>query len=122
MAPPVPKLAEQATAAFLYGTTSLIILSFNKLVLTVYGFPSFPVIALAQFIVTVIIIDVLRLLNYISCVPGSRPHCPQARPHGRLTVPRRAGLMAVGGAGPPASRAPAATCSATSSPCPSSFC
>jgi len=68
MAPPVSKLAEQATSAFLYGTTSLIILSFNKLVLTVYGFPSFPVIALAQFIVTVIIIDVLRIFNYVSYV------------------------------------------------------
>ena len=63
------RLVEQAAAALAYGATSLCIMLFNKIVLSVYGFPSFTFLALAQFIITAGALFVLRAGGWIAYVP-----------------------------------------------------
>lgn len=52
--------SQQISAALFYGTSSLAIMFVNKVVLSVYSFPSFSFLATSQFAVTTAILYVLK--------------------------------------------------------------
>lgn len=60
------RLTAQVTSALLYALSSLLIIFVNKIVLTVYGFPSFMTLALGQLIMTMILLQVLRAVGFLS--------------------------------------------------------
>eukprot|EP01137_Pigoraptor_chileana_P030819 Opistho-2@17814 len=64
-----PTGSMQGFAALLYASASLFITFVNKIVLTSYGFPSFQVVALSQFVATVLVLEILKRLRYID-FPG----------------------------------------------------
>jgi hypothetical protein len=76
---------EQGLAALAYGATSLCIMFFNKIVLSVYGFPSFTFLALAQFVITATTLAALRAAGVVQYVAGRDPRraCPRAHGPGR---------------------------------------
>ena len=58
-------LAKRAGAALFYGLASISIMMINKVVLTVYGFPSFSFLAASQFFMTTMILSTLNTLGMV---------------------------------------------------------
>eukprot|EP00730_Choanoeca_flexa_P015155 TRINITY_DN6891_c0_g1_i1.p1 TRINITY_DN6891_c0_g1~~TRINITY_DN6891_c0_g1_i1.p1 ORF type:complete len:326 (+),score=66.85 TRINITY_DN6891_c0_g1_i1:141-1118(+) len=56
----------QVTSAFFYGTSSIAIMMVNKIVLTSYGFPSAPFIALCQMVFTILALYTARFFGLVT--------------------------------------------------------
>ena len=52
-------------SAFFYGLASFLIMMINKTVLTVYGFPSFQVLGLAQMVASIVVLFFGRIFGVI---------------------------------------------------------
>jgi len=65
-------IPQKITSAFLFGFFSLAIMMVNKVVLTVYKFPSFHFVALMQFIVTCLVYGAQVKMGTLSFPPLSR--------------------------------------------------
>ncbi|KJE95424.1 solute carrier family 35 [Capsaspora owczarzaki ATCC 30864] len=72
--------------AVAYGTCSLMIMFVNKAVLTTYAFPSFVVLALAQFAFTALVLRALQLFRFVRLPAMSRSVVSKAAPLSVLFV------------------------------------
>ena len=59
-------LWKRILSALFFGLSSFLILIVNKNVLTNYSFPSFQVLGVGQLLVTILILDIAKSLNFVS--------------------------------------------------------
>jgi solute carrier family 35 protein len=60
-----PEVLAKLSAAGMYGAASVLIMFVNKFALTVYGFPSFTALGLAQCVATVAAVYLMKLFRVI---------------------------------------------------------
>ena len=60
-----PEVFAKLSAAGMYGAASVLIMFVNKFALTVYGFPSFTALGLAQCVATVTAVYLMKLFKVI---------------------------------------------------------